>query len=228
MACDASYEYKEPMRGITPKRFGDVCNGTQPVGCGPGICSSLGCNVQLEKEEGEYRVNEHYKKVYDEHPCRYRDEQNAAKMRESQKMEADEERYSRDGAYKKAYDESAAAEKKAAKTKAAKEQAEKNEVVAKKAFDKAVGAWREAEREAKRKAIATEIAHQQSKAAQAATKKASMENESAQKEAAKKRAAHKAAAARAGIAYKRAKEKKQQGFGGDWNNKDYMNSLYRR
>jgi len=233
MACDAGYDYKEPIRGITPKRFGDLCNGTQPVGCGPGMCSSLGCNIQLEKEEGEYRINEHYKKVYDEHPCRYKDEQNAAKVRESRKMARDQKRASPGGAHEKAHDESAIAERKAADTKAAKKAAQKNADAAKAAFDKAVAAWREAEREAKRRALVTESAHQKSKAAQAALKKASMENDAAQRVAAKKRAEHKVAAAKAGVAYKKAKGKRKPGdFGpgrdGNWNNRDYMNSLYRR
>jgi hypothetical protein len=69
--CDTPYSYEEPLRGITPKRYTDKCVAGSDAGeiCGESMCAESGCNVQLEKVEGRFRVVEHYKKVYDEHPC---------------------------------------------------------------------------------------------------------------------------------------------------------------
>lgn len=86
--CIDEYKYDTPMQDITPKRFGDMCNGTQPVGCGSDMCSKYGCNGRLQAVEAEYRDVAHYKKVYDEHPCRVAERRNLRKVNKAKEAEA--------------------------------------------------------------------------------------------------------------------------------------------
>lgn len=216
-SCDVPYEYKVATTGTTPKRFGDICDGSPPPGCVTNLCGYWGCNDALKKAEAGYRDLVHYKEVYDNHPCKSaernsfrkhtsleaaRAERKAAEKTAEEKVVAEKEAAKKaaiaNAAFTYENKQKAAAENKMHQMRAGEVTAAENVAAAKVALEYAIAEREASEKASKLRATSARLAGEEAAAAKVALEKATSERQEAEKAAGHKRQAEEEAAKHAG------------------------------